>query len=109
MDTSTAYSCYGGLCHDFSENPYFQLKKDGVELTDDELHTMLLSYRTKNCGVAINTANPAESGLVKLLKAPCGGTERMPLGKCSEDGDEGCVPPAYIEAIQQWIAAGAMK
>ena len=109
MDTSTPYSCYGGICHDFPENPYFKLKKDGIALTDDELHAMLLTYMTRNCGAAVNIQSPSESGLVKLLRADCGATGRMPFGKCSEDGDEGCVPPAYIAAIQQWIAAGAPK
>jgi hypothetical protein len=31
----------------------------------------------------------------------------MPFGKCFEDGDEGCVSPEYIAAIEQWIAKGA--
>jgi hypothetical protein len=51
--------------------------------------------------------NPQDSALVKLLKGPCGDTNRMPFGKCFEDGDDGCVAPEYIAAIEQWIAKGA--
>lgn len=83
--------------------------EEGVPLTDDQLYTMVTTYMTEDCGPAINKANPPESALVKLLKGACGDTIRMPYGKCNEDGDEGCVPPATINAIEQWIAAGAAR
>lgn len=79
----------------------------GRAFSDDELHTLLRSHVTQNCGQLVNLANPPESALVKLLKGPCGNSDRMPAGKCFEDGEEGCVTPANIAAIEQWIANGA--
>ena len=93
-------SCFGGLCHNLKENP--------LQLTvDDKLYTTLTTHMTETCGVVVKPGSPQDSALVKLLKGPCNGTERMPSGKCFEDGDEGCVPPDYIAAIEKWIAAGA--
>jgi len=92
--------CFGGLCHDLPENP--------LKLTvDDKLYTTLTTHMTKHCGPVLTPGNPQDSALVKLLKGPCGETNRMPFGKCFEDGDEGCVSPEYIAAIEQWIAKGA--
>jgi hypothetical protein len=31
----------------------------------------------------------------------------MPFGKCFVDGDEGCIAPEYIAAIEKWIVNGA--
>jgi hypothetical protein len=93
-------SCFGGVCHDLPEHP-LQLK------IDDKLYGTLTSHMTKGCGVVVKPGSPQDSALVKLLKGPCGGTDRMPLNKCTDDGDEGCVTPANIAAIEQWIAAGA--
>ena len=103
LDKSTAYSCFGAGCHE--QIPYFTLRGT----SDQQLYTLLTTYTTRGCGPAIDKTNPAESGLIKFLRGPCGGIDRMPLGKCWEDGDEGCVPPAYIDAIERWIAAGATR
>jgi hypothetical protein len=95
-------SCFGGLCHDLAEHP-LKLK------LDDALYTTLTTYSTKHCGPLVKVGSPQESALVKLLKGPCGETERMPYGKCNQDGDEGCVSPATIAALEQWITSGAPK
>jgi len=93
-------SCFGGLCHDLPEHP-LKLK------LDDQLYTTLTTHMTKNCGPLLKPGSPQDSALVKLLKGPCGETARMPLDKCSQDGDEACVSPANIALIEQWIANGA--
>jgi hypothetical protein len=98
-------TCFGGLCHDLAENR-LNLR---VNQMNPDLHTRLTTHMTKECGKLVNTANPAESALVKILKGPCGATPRMPSDGCMEDGDVKCVPPNFIDAIQQWIAAGAPK
>jgi hypothetical protein len=93
-------SCFGGLCHDLPENPLHLTVNDG-------LYARLTTHVTKNCGPVIKPGSPQDSALVKLLKGPCGETDRMPFGKCFEDGDEGCITPEYIAAIEKWIANGA--
>ena len=93
-------SCFGGVCHDLPEHT-FKL------ILDDKLYTTLTTHMTKTCGPVVKPGSPQDSALVKLLKGPCGETERMPLNKCSEDADEACVRPEYIAAIEQWIAKGA--
>jgi hypothetical protein len=95
-------SCFGGLCHDLAEHK-LKLK------LDDALYTTLTTYSTKNCGPLVKIGSPQESALIKLLKGPCGETERMPYGKCFQDGDEGCVSPATIAALEQWVMSGAPK
>lgn len=95
-------SCFGAPCHNEPGNP-LQMK------LDDTLYTTLTTHMTKNCGPVIKSGSPQESALVKLLKGPCGKTDRMPLNKCFDDGDEGCIAPDYIAAIEQWIAKGAPK
>lgn len=93
-------SCFGAVCHDLPEHP-LQLK------LDDKLYGTLTTYMTKHCGPVLTPGSPQDSALVKLLKGPCNGTDRMPYGKCFADGDEGCVTPEYIAAIEKWIANGA--
>jgi hypothetical protein len=93
-------SCFGGLCHDLAEHP-LQLK------IDDKLYATLTTFQTETCGPLVKVGSPAESALVKLLKGPCGEIDRMPYGKCNQDGDEGCVSPATIAALEQWITQGA--
>lgn len=93
-------SCFGGICHDLPEHP-LQLK------LDEKLYTTLTTHMTKHCGPLVKPGSPQDSALVKLLKGPCGETARMPLDKCSQDGDEACVTPANIALIEQWIASGA--
>lgn len=70
--------------------------------------TKLKSHTTQDCGQALTPGRPQDSAFLKLLKSTCGGTSRMPLGKCFDDGDPGCVPPEDIAAIEKWIQDGAM-
>jgi hypothetical protein len=93
-------SCFGGLCHDLPENP-LQLK------VDDKLYSTLTTHMTEHCGPVIAPGRPQDSAIIKLLKGPCGETERMPFGKCFQDGDEGCISPENIAALEKWIANGA--
>ena len=93
-------SCFGGVCHDLPEHPFHLM-------LDDKLYTTLTTHMTKTCGPVVKPGSPQDSALVKLLKGPCGGTDRMPYNKCVEDADEGCVRPEYIAALEQWIAKGA--
>jgi hypothetical protein len=93
-------SCFGSVCHDLSEHT-LPLK------VDDKLYTTLTTHMTKNCGPVVKPGSPQDSALVKLLKGPCGETDRMPYGKCNQDGDEGCISPEIIAAIEKWIANGA--
>ncbi len=94
-------SCFGAPCHDEPGNP-LQMKPL------EELATKLKGHTTQDCGPALTPGNPANSAFVKLLKADCGMTARMPMGKCFDDGDPGCVPPEDIAAIEKWIQNGAM-
>jgi hypothetical protein len=93
-------SCFGAPCHDEPGNP-LQMKPL------DQLVTKLSSHTTQDCGPALTPGNPEQSAFLRLLKAECGGTARMPLGKCFDDADPGCVLPEDIAAIQKWIENGA--
>ncbi|WP_437294688.1 hypothetical protein [Sorangium sp. So ce426] len=94
-------ACWGAGCHNDEMNPLDLM-------IDEELHTRVSSHITKNCGDLINIDNPEESGLIKILKGPCGATPRMPL-ECVSDGDAACIPADYLEALTQWIADGAQE
>lgn len=94
-------SCFGSLCHDLPENP-LQLSVNAA------LYTTVTTHMTKTCGALVMPGRPQESALVRLLKGPCGKTDRMPYGKCFSDGDEGCVSPQKIAALEQWIENGAV-
>jgi len=102
-------TCFGNGCHSQEGNP-LQMK------IDDKLYGTLTTHVTENCGKLINTASPADSAIIKLLKADCGTapnvTRRMPWDKCFQnepDSEPFCVPPEKIAAIQAWIAKGAPK
>lgn len=102
-------TCSGGGCHDDPGNP---LQLRGV--SDTVLYMTLMTHVTPFCGKVIDTANPAQSALITMLTGTCpaivsktSGADRMPFAKCNEDGDPGCVSPADIATIQQWIAGGA--
>jgi hypothetical protein len=95
--------CSGSDCHYGGKN-HFQMGKPA-----DQLYSYMMSFNTLYCGKLIDTANPSESALVKYLRGPCGGLDRMPMMKCFDDGDELCVPEYYIQFIEQWIAKGAPR
>jgi hypothetical protein len=75
---------------------------------DDQLHARLTSRISTSCGniPVVSPGNPQQSALLKILRGPCGGTPRMPIG-CVEDQDSTCIPADYMAAIEQWIAGGA--
>ncbi|HYQ05283.1 MAG TPA: hypothetical protein VER96_41710 [Polyangiaceae bacterium] len=95
--------CSGSNCHFGGRNHLT------VDKTPDALYTYMKNFKTLECGKLIDTTNPSESALVKYLRGPCGSLGRMPLDKCTDDGDELCVPNYYIDFIEQWIAAGAPR
>jgi len=98
-------SCYGNGCHGQEGNP-LQLPSND----DTKLYTELTTHMTATCGALVNIANPAESAIVKLLKGPCNGTDRMPYMMCFEgDTDYPCVTAENIALIQAWVAQGAPK
>jgi len=81
---------------------------------DASLYGTLTTHMTMNCGKMVDIANPADSALVKVLKASCGTapnvTPRMPFQVCMDgdtDPDSPCIQPDKIAAIQAWIAKGA--
>jgi hypothetical protein len=93
-------SCYGGVCHDVPEHPLY--------LADaGKLYATLTSHVVEGCGPVLKPGSPQESALIKLLKGPCGGVDRMPLGTCNADGDEACIEPEVIAALEKWITNGA--
>lgn len=98
-----AAGCSGSSCH-FGGRNHFQMGK-----APDELYKYLMSFKTLECGKLIDTANPAESAIVKYLRGPCGDIERMPSFKCFDGTEEYCIPEYYIQLIQDWIAKGAPR
>jgi len=95
--------CSGSSCHYGGRN-HLQVGKSA-----DDLYKYMIGFKTLQCGKLIDTAHPSESAIVKYLRGPCGGIERMPSYSCTEDTDEACVPEYYIQAIEQWIANGAPR
>jgi hypothetical protein len=96
--------CSGGLCHDIGPEHPFYFKDDC------HLYTALTTHVTADCGPSITKGSPENSALVKLLKASCGGTPRMPYDKCFDESPpdyEFCVPPATIALMETWIRNGA--
>ena len=103
-----ATPCTGGACHGAEGVPLHWTAED------PNLYTLVTTHVTKNCGKLVNTANPAESALVKVLQGDCGVapniTMRMPYQNCWDgmpQTEYPCVPPEKVAAIQAWIAKGA--
>jgi hypothetical protein len=105
--------CTGGGCHGEEGTPM----PWGPD--DPNLYTILTTHTTAHCGKLVNTANPPDSALIKVLLGDCGPTPRtnenttprMPYGKCYEGDNaaeiEACVSPAKVAAILAWITKGA--
>jgi hypothetical protein len=100
--------CTGGACHGVEFVPLHW------SADDPKLHETLMTHVTKNCGKLVNTANPADSALIKVLQGDCGVapniTKRMPLEACWDEMPQTeypCIPPEKVAAIQAWIAKGA--
>ena len=93
--------CFGAGCHNDEQNR-LDLR------VDDGLYGRLSSGTSPACGgiPILTPGSPQDSALLKILQGPCGATPRMPLG-CIDDEDASCVPPEYLTALQEWIAAGA--
>lgn len=90
-----------------------------------DLYTRLMAAESEICEQpVIDPGNPDNSAIITLMKGPCGtytnecemnpsGPDqafveclpRMPANPCTPGVD--CVPDYYIEAISQWILAGA--
>jgi hypothetical protein len=108
--TGTQPPCNSSLCHgNGTMNPN---AAHPFLVVDDEnkLYTTITTYVTTSAAGSVplvDKSNPANSGLVQILKGPLGNTPRMPAGCDSPGGGDNCVPPEYIAAITQWIANGA--
>jgi len=83
-------------------------------VVSDQLYTELTTYVSVECGniPIVTPGNPAQSALIKLLKAPCDDgigepIPRMPNGCTEDEFGNTCVPDEYIAAIEQWVASGA--
>jgi hypothetical protein len=105
VKTLIGSSCFGNGCHSQEGNP-LQME------IDDKLYGTLMSHTTKTCGKLINTASPADSAIIKLLKGDCNGTMRMPYQMCwnGDPQDQApCVSTANLTMLQNWIASGAPR
>ncbi|WP_437276614.1 hypothetical protein WME90_35980 [Sorangium sp. So ce375] len=94
--------CADATCHNGEAKPTLQ--------DDDALYETLTTYISEGCGdiPVVTPGKPEESALVKLINGTCEGVERMPRGCNPAPGPENtCLPQAYIDAIEQWIADGA--
>ncbi|WP_437544686.1 hypothetical protein WME97_36505 [Sorangium sp. So ce367] len=96
--------CSDASCHNGEAEPRL--------LDDETLYATLTTHISEACGdiPLVTPGEPEQSALVKILKGPCGDIARMPNGCVSEPGPEyTCLPQAYIEAIEQWVADGAQQ
>ncbi|WP_437587566.1 hypothetical protein [Sorangium sp. So ce1000] len=94
--------CSDASCHNGEAKPTLQ--------DDETLYTTLTTHISAGCGnlPVVTPGDPERSALVKLIKGPCGTVERMPRGCNPASGPEyTCLPPEYIDAIEQWVALGA--
>ncbi|WP_437680043.1 hypothetical protein [Sorangium sp. So ce131] len=101
--------CADSSCHNGEAKPTLQ---DSTMQDDDTLYTILTTYVSEACGniPIVTPGDPERSALVKILNGPCGEIGRMPNGCVSEPVTEySCLDPAYIDAIERWVAAGAPR
>jgi hypothetical protein len=96
--------CFGSDCHGGNEFNPLDLQ------IDEELYMRLIEGTSMECdGLPyIDPGNPDGSALIRLINGPCGMTGQMPAG-CTPGEGGGCVPDAYIEALEQWVANGAQE
>jgi hypothetical protein len=74
-------------------------------MVDDEmLYATLTTYTSGACGdrLLVTPFMPEESAFLLAQEGKCAYIPQMPLG-CVDD----CTPAADLEAVRQWIAAGA--
>ncbi len=101
----SSLGCDGACCHGAAaEITPLNLTPRGPELVASLTSTV--SEKCNNLPI-VDPGNPEGSALVVLMKEDCGGIARMPAGCLPGEGG-GCVPDPYIEAIEQWIADGAL-
>lgn len=101
------FGCYGAQCHDLEEHPLH------LKGTDEEIIETMKTHMVQKCdgALVVNTASPADSALVRVLSGACGDIPRMPptcMGCDQYPDNTSCIPDDYIQAIQQWIADGAL-
>jgi hypothetical protein len=113
-------TCNSSDCHAGGEFNDVDLR-----LTDD-LYNNVMTSEARICGdmPVIDPGNPENSALVIILRDGCPITEttvvdgveveqeimlRMPYGCFETEFENNCVPDAYIAAIQQWVADGALE
>ena len=110
--SQSSITCIGSDCHGGFENR--------LDLRDDPsltpgLYERLTTWTSDVCGkVVVSPSNPDASALLQVLTTGCNFTPGCEIGtaciprmpyNCTDGFD--CTPPEYIEAIRQWIAAGA--
>ena len=98
-----ATPCNGSDCHGHPGNDLNLIP------TGDELYEILTTTVAEKCEnlPVVNPGDPENSALVRLLKGPCGELPQMPDGCIQDQGS--CLPPQYVKAVEDWIAAGAPK
>lgn len=107
----TSSDCHGGVENRIDFRPQIPGMPDAPSL-----YERITTWNSDVCGnPVVNPGNPEQSAIIQVLTTGCGtvtpmceiGVEcipRMPL-ECTEGTD--CIPANYVEAIRQWIAAGA--
>jgi hypothetical protein len=101
--TLGAYGCTGVDCHrEGSTHTPMQLP------LGDTLYTTLTTHVSAECCnlKVVEPGYPARSALIRALKGSCGDVAQMP-NHCIPGPEGDCLPSNYVEAIEQWVAAGA--
>ncbi|OQX68457.1 MAG: hypothetical protein B6A08_09995 [Sorangiineae bacterium NIC37A_2] len=96
--------CGSGSCHGGEATPEF---RDNEHLHDDLINPAKVA--SDYCGglPLVTPGNPDMSAFYKVISEGCGDIGRMPRA-CDPDPLYGnCLPEAAIEAVRQWILAGA--
>lgn len=97
--------CGSGSCHGGEATPEF---RDNEHLHDDLINPAKVA--SDYCGglPLVTPGNPDMSAFYKVISEGCGDIGRMPRA-CDPDPLYGnCLPVAAIEAVREWILAGAL-
>lgn len=96
--------CGSGSCHGGEATPEF---RDNEHLHDELINPAKLASDYCDGLPLVTPGNPEMSAFYKVIKDGCGEIGRMPRG-CDPDPLYGnCLPPEAIEAVREWIVAGA--
>jgi hypothetical protein len=101
--TGTSPQCGSSDCHGGIQKLVIP-----TTITDDVgMHTMLTTFRS-SCGpyLLVKPGEPQFSALLRVLRGACCEIPQMPNGCRPEDFN--CVPDDAIDAVEQWISAGAL-